>query len=105
MLGPRGSDGFIPPLHAAHPRGAIAARAPIVLVANGLGSHTVALGFERGHSIFSSRGNGCFHADPYFGHGIKPAEERTVRGRLYLAEGSPQDVLKRFQGDFVDGPQ
>ncbi|MAV34531.1 MAG: hypothetical protein CMJ59_03650 [Planctomycetaceae bacterium] len=98
--GARGAGGFIPPLHAAHPRGVIEAKAPIVLVSNARGTHTVALAFDRAHSIFSSRGNGCFHADPYFGPDIKPREERTVHGRLYLAEGSPQDVLERFQRDF-----
>lgn len=99
--GARGSAGFIPPLHAVHPRGIVEAQAPIVFVSSVSGTHTAALAFERAHSIFSSRGNGCFHADPYFGADFKPGEERTVRGRLYLAKGTPQAVLKRFQRDFA----
>lgn len=98
--GPRGSGGFIPPLHAAHPRGVVEAKSPIVVVQNVFGTHAVAIAFERRHSIFSSQGNGCFHADPYFGQDIKSGEKRTVRGRLYLAQGSPQDIVTRFQRDF-----
>jgi hypothetical protein len=60
----------------------------------------VALGFEKAHSIFSSPGNRCFHADPYFGRNLKPGEERSVRGRLYLMKGTAQETLKRFQNEF-----
>jgi hypothetical protein len=98
--GDRGSNGFIPPLHAANPRGAMEAKAPIVLIENNKATHTIALAFERAHTIFCSPGNACFHADPYFGPDLQPGEERSVRGRLYLAAGSPNDIFKRFQSDF-----
>ena len=103
VTGDRGSAGFIPPLHAAHPASKTKARAPLVIVENRAGTHSLGLAFERAHSIFSSAGNGCYHADPFFGHQLKPGEERTVRGRLYLAAGKPQDLFKRFAADFPVG--
>jgi hypothetical protein len=100
IVGPRGSGGFIPPLHASHERGRVQARAPVVVVENNNRSHAMGVAFERAHSIFSSAGNGCYHADPFFGHDLKPGEERKVLGRLYLTKGSAEDVLNRFEKDF-----
>ena len=100
--GEPGSDGFVPPLHAPphHPRGAVEAKAPIILVESVSATHTVALAFERGHSIYSSPGNRCFHADPYFGMKLQPGEERKVRGKLYLMKGSAMEALSRIRKEF-----
>ncbi len=100
VTGPRGSGGFIPPLHAGLTRSPVEAKAPIILIQNSEAAYTVALAFERAHSIFSSTGNRCFHADPFFGLEVEPGEERRVRGRLYLMKGTPEDVLARFQKEF-----
>jgi hypothetical protein len=97
MFAVAGAGGFIPPLHRGYPRGKIVAKEPIVLVEDIFGMHTAALTFERAHSIFSSVGNRCFHVDPFFGLHLKPGEERTVRGKLYLCRGSAVETLDRFQ--------
>ncbi len=100
VAGERGSSEFIPPLHASNPRSAVEAQSPLVIVENQRRTHAMGIAFERAHSIFSSVGNGCYHADPFFGHDLKSGEERTIRGRLYLAKGSAADVLERFNKDF-----
>ena len=100
VAGKRGSAGFIPPLHAAHPASKVQAQAPLILVENRARTHSIGLAFEQAHSIFSSAGNGCYHADPFFGHDLEPGEERTVRGRLYLTSGKAADLFKRFEKDF-----
>lgn len=102
VTGPQGGDGFIPPLHAEprHPRGPVDAGAALVMVQSVDGNHTAALGFERSHSIYSSSGNRCFHADPSFGLDLQPGEQRKIRGRLYLMKGAPSDALDRFRKDF-----
>ena len=64
------------------------------------GTRTAAFGFERSHSIYSSPGNRCFHADPFFGPDLQPGEQRKIRGRLYLMEGTPAEALERFRKDF-----
>jgi len=94
------SAGFIPPSHGKHRRGPIEAAAPIVLVEDVFGRHTVALAFDKAHSIFSSTGNRCFHADPFLGLSLQPGEERRIRGRLYVAAGSARQILERYQADF-----
>jgi hypothetical protein len=98
--GPQGADGFIPDLHAHHPQQSVHPMLPLVMVQTADGKHTSALGFERAHSIFSSIGNRCYHADPFFGFDLKPGEERHIRGRLYMMEGSPTDAIGRFTKDF-----
>lgn len=102
--GARGSNGFIPPLHSTNPKGSVEAKSPLVIVENDARTFAVGLAFERAHSIFCSAGNGCFHADPYFGSDLRPGEQRQVRGRLYLLAGTATDVLKRFENDFPQPP-
>ena len=104
VAGSRGSGGFIPPLHGSLPRSKFVARAPLVVVENQARTHTMGLAFERAHSLFSSVINGCYHANPYFGPNLEPGEERTVRGRLYLAKGRAADLLQRYQQDFPADP-
>ena len=101
--GPQGAGGFIPDLHAGHPRQSIHPMLPLVMVQTADGKHSSALGFERAHSIFSSPGNRCFHADPFFGLDLQPGEERAVRGRLYLIQGTPAEAVNRFRTDFPTG--
>jgi hypothetical protein len=98
--GPGGADGFMPNLHGSHKRSSTRAAAPLVMIRTVDGTHTAALGFERAHSRFSSTGNKCFHADPFFGLGLDPGEEWTIKGRLYLMEGTPEDALARFRREF-----
>lgn len=105
VTGLRGADGFIPPLHAGLRRGPIEAQLPLVLVGGRDRTHTVALGFERAHSIFSSTVNRCFHADPFFGFDVMPGQERRIRGRLYVVQGSPAEALGRFRADFPSPQQ
>ena len=102
VVGQRGASGFIPPLHAINKPAAVEARAPLIVVENQRRTHSMGLAFERAHSIFSSPVNGCYHADPFFGHDFKPGEERRMHGRLYLVKGHAADVLKRFEKDFPD---
>ena len=98
--GPGGADGFVPNLHASHKQADTRAMVPLVMIGTVDGTHTAALGFERAHTIFSSAGNKCFHADPFFGSGLDPGEERKMKGRLYLMEGTPEDALARFRREF-----
>jgi len=98
--GPNGANGFIPNLHSKHTRASVHPRVPLVMIRTADGTHTAALGFERAHSIFSSPGNKCFHADPFFGLGLDPGEEWQINGRLYLMEGTPKDALARFKKEF-----
>jgi hypothetical protein len=99
--GQRSARGFVPPLHGLHPKGKAQAELPLIAVENESRTWSAGLAFERAHSVFSSPGNGCFHADPHFGHDLQPGEQRRVRGRRYFIEGSAADVLKRFQSDFM----
>jgi hypothetical protein len=100
MFPTSGNARQIPPLHAANPFGDLEAALPLVMIQDVSGKHTVALGFKKSHSIFCSAGNGCFHADPIFVPDLKPGEERTVKGRLYLVTGTPSEVMQRFRADF-----
>lgn len=62
---------------------------------------TIALAFER--AIWASSNTGddraCFHLFPWFGR-IEPGQSVTVRGRLYVLRGGPQEAIKRFRKDF-----
>lgn len=105
MHGPQGTDGWIPDLHAGlFTHTSVPARLPLVMVQSADGTHTSALGFEQSHGIFSSCGNRCYHADPHFGFNLAPGEERTVRGRLYMMKGTPEEAMARFQADFPIEP-
>lgn len=96
-----GANGFIPVGHRALPVGPVQAKASVVVIEGVDGAHSLALGFEKADHIYGdSKGNKCFHADPYFGPVINMEEERTLRGRLYMIEGSPQEAFRRYQQDF-----
>ena len=41
--------------------------------------------------------------DPFFGLDLQPGEERAVRGRLYLIQGTPAEAVNRFRTDFPTG--
>jgi len=41
----------------------------------------------------------CLHADPRVG-GLKPAETRELRGKVYLLPNDPAALLKRYKKDF-----
>jgi hypothetical protein len=96
-----GANGFIPLGHRALAIGPVEAKASVVIVEAVDGVHSVALGFEQADHIYGdSKGNKCFHADPYFGPLIKSGEERKFRGRLYMIKGDAQEAFGRYQQDF-----
>ena len=96
-----GANGFIPVGHRALPIGPVQARASVVIVEAVDGVHSVALGFEQADHIYGdTKGNKCFHADPYFAS-VMPGEERKVRGKLYLIKGNAEKALMRYQHDFA----
>jgi hypothetical protein len=97
-----GANGFIPVGHRALPVGSVEAKASLVILEGLDGEHSAALAFEQSDDIYGdAKGNKCFHADPYFGTVVKPGDERSLRGRLYLIKGSAEDALKRYRADFV----
>jgi len=106
-----GAHGFIPVGHRALPIGPVEAKAAVVIIEAWDRIHSVALGFEQADHIYGdTKGNKCFHADPYFGPAIKAGEERSVRGRLYLIKGNAAEALRRYQKDlaapsFSGGPR
>jgi hypothetical protein len=96
-----GANGFIPVGHRALPIGPVQARASVVILEAVDGVHSAALGFEQADHIYGdTKGNKCFHADPYFAS-IMPGEERKVRGKLYLIKGNAEEALRRYQHDFA----
>jgi hypothetical protein len=97
-----GANGFIPVGHRALAVGPVQAKASVVIIEAVDGIHSAALGFEQADHIYGdAKGNKCFHADPYFGPLIKPGEERSLRGKLYLIKGNAEQALKRYQQDFA----
>jgi hypothetical protein len=96
-----GANGFIPVGHRALAVGPVEAKASVVIIEGMDGAHSAALGFEQADHIYGdSKGNKCFHADPYFGPLIKPGEERGLRGKFYLIKGNADEALKRYRQDF-----
>jgi hypothetical protein len=91
---------FVPKAFRNHPRGSAEAKNSIVIVESVDGKHSAALGFPRSYQIFSNPSNKCFHADPCFPQFTKQGEMHSVRGKLYLIEGSAQDALTRYRHDF-----
>ena len=93
--------GFVPAGHKMLPINPVEAKASVVIVESPDRRHVAALGFERAYAIYGdARGNKCFHADPYFGPFTKTGEQRTIRGKLYLMDGTPEAAFNRFQRDF-----
>lgn len=74
---------------------------PLIALTSRDGKKTIALAFER--AIWASSNTGddraCFHLFPWFGR-IEPGQSVTVRGRLYVLKGGPQEAMKRFRNDF-----
>lgn len=94
-----GAGGFIPAIHRSYKKGLVEAQGSVVIVQARDGRHSAALGFEQSYAIFSSPGNMCFHADPYFGL-LDAGEQRTVRGKLYLVEGGAGEAWERYRAEF-----
>jgi len=93
--------GFVPAGHKMLSVSPVEAKASVVMVESPDRRHVAALGFERAYAIYGDAiGNKCFHADPYFGPLRKPGEKRTVKGRLYLMDGTAESAFARFQRDF-----
>jgi hypothetical protein len=73
---------------------------PLIALTSRDGRKTVAMAFEQ--AIWASSNTGddraCFHLFPWFGR-IEPGQSVTVRGRLYVLAGGPQEALKRFRKD------
>lgn len=71
---------------------------PVVALSSKDGRSTVSLSFEQ--SIWASSNTGdnraCFHLFPYFGD-IRPGYPSTVRGRLAILPGGPDDALRHHQ--------
>ena len=98
-----GANGFIPVGHRGIAIGPVLAQASLVIVESLDANHTVALGFAQSDHIYGdSKGNKCFHADPYFGPSIATGMESKVRGRLYLIKGNASGAFRRYQFDFKD---
>ena len=95
-----GARGFVPAPHIDFPKGPVQAKASVVVVEAEDHKYAAAIGFAQAHTIYSNPVNKCFHADPYFGPFTKHGEQRTVRGKIYLIEGSAQDALARYRRDF-----
>jgi len=74
---------------------------PLIALTSRDRKKTIALAFER--AIWASSNTGddraCFHLFPWFGR-IEPGQSVTVRGRLYVLRGGPQEAIKRFRKDF-----
>lgn len=93
--------GFVPAGHKMLSVNPVEAKAPLVIVESPDRKHVAALGFERAYTIYGdAKGNKCFHVDPYLGPLTKTHEERSIRGRLYITEGTAQTVFTRFKRDF-----
>jgi hypothetical protein len=93
--------GFVPAGHKMLAVNPVEAKAAVVIVESPDRKHVAALGFERAYTIYGdAKGNKCFHADPYFGPFTKTHDERTVRGKLYVTEGTAETVFSRFKQDF-----
>lgn len=43
----------------------------------------------------------CIHNDPRVG-GLKPGEEKKLRGKIYILKNDPAALLKRYRKDFPD---
>jgi hypothetical protein len=43
----------------------------------------------------------CLHSDLRLG-GLKPGEEKVVRGKIYLLPNNPEALLTRYQQDFPE---
>lgn len=75
--------------------------APLIALTSRDRKKSIALAFER--AIWASSNTGddraCFHLFPWFGR-IEPGQSVTVRGRLYVLHGGPQEAVKRFRKDF-----
>lgn len=76
---------------------------PLIALSSLDGRFVLAYGFDS--AIWSSSNIGdpraCFHMFPYFGD-LGPGASRTVRGRLYFFEGTPDQARARFINDFPD---
>lgn len=97
--------GFVPVGHKMLSINPVEAKASVVIVESPDRRHVAALGFERAYTIYGdAKGNKCFHADPYFGPFTKTGEERAIRGKLYLMDGTAETVFTRFQREFSVTP-
>ena len=96
----RGGNGFVPSIHASYPRNPVMAAKSLVLVESADGRHCAGVGFGQAHTIFSNTRNRCFHADPYFASIELKGEIATARGRIYLVEGTSEELLKRYTSEF-----
>lgn len=74
---------------------------PLIALTSRDRKKTIALAFERAVWASSNTGDdrACFHLFPWFGR-IEPGQSVTVRGRLYVLRGGPQEAIKRFRKDF-----
>jgi hypothetical protein len=79
---------------------------PFIALASRDHRSTVALAFERAAWASANVGDdrACFHLFPAFGR-INPGQSSTLRGRLYLMRGTPDDAFERFHGDFTVRPR
>jgi len=74
---------------------------PLIALTSRDRKKTIALAFEQANWASSNTGDdrACFHLFPWFGR-IEPGQSVTVRGRLYVLRGGPQEAMKRFRKDF-----
>jgi hypothetical protein len=66
------------------------------------GKHVLGIAWPHPKSILSNWLIPCFHADPVWPP-CQPGVRVRVRGRLYLIEGTLDDLLARYREDFPDG--
>lgn len=77
---------------------------PLIATVSKDGRRLIGLAFDNSYKIMSNCEIPCIHADPKFAD-CPPGETVEIRGRVYLLEGSLNDLLACFQRDFPQWPQ
>ena len=73
-----------------------------MLVAMLLGWAVAGMAAEKACFLFTNGGNSCIHTCPYFGQ-VKPGQTKTTLSRIYILQGDPATLQRRYQRDFLQG--
>jgi hypothetical protein len=82
------------------PASSVAADAPVVAVTSRGGRRVFALSWPNPRSLFSDAAAPCIHADPAW-PSCPPRKRVHLRGKIYLMEGTLDDVLHRVQREVL----
>ncbi len=99
LLTVKGGSGFVPVVHKHLPIAPVHPQESVLVAESEDGKHALGLGFEQSYCSFYGPGNMCLHMDPYFAT-LEAGEEKKMRGRLYLIEGTAKDAFERYVSDF-----